>query len=69
MVFFRCSFRPEVTSDVISGANIGKVATDVLLNLMILAKTVLEICSSESVGSGIFDRFLNFDNFRPEVYN
>ena len=36
---------------------------------MILAQTILEICSSEAVECGIFDRLLNFDNFQPEVVN
>ena len=31
--FFRDSFRPEVVSDVISGANIGLVAMDVRVQL------------------------------------
>ena len=35
---------------------------------MILAQTVLDIYSSEVIGCGIFDRFLNVDNFRAEVY-
>ena len=38
-----------------------------LLKLVILAQTVLEIYSSEAVGCGIFDRFLNFDNCQLEV--
>ena len=36
-------------------------------NLVILAQTVQEIYSSEAVGFGIFDRFLNFDNCQLEV--
>ena len=27
--FFRCSFRPEVVSDVISGADVGQIGMDV----------------------------------------
>ena len=34
---------------------------------MIRAQTVLESYSSDAVGCGIFDRFFNFDNCRPEV--
>ena len=34
---------------------------------MILAQTVYELYSSEAVGCGNFDRFLNFDNCQPEV--
>ena len=34
---------------------------------MILAQTVQEIYISETVGCGIFDRVLNFDNGQPEV--
>ena len=34
---------------------------------MLLAQTVQEIYSSETVGFGIFDRFLNFYNCQPEV--
>ena len=30
---FRCSFRPEVVSDVISGANVGQVGMDVPVKL------------------------------------
>ena len=33
---------------------------------MILAQTIHEIYSSEAVVCGIFDRFSNVDNFRPE---
>ena len=34
---------------------------------MILTQTVHEIYNSESVGYGIFARFLNFNNPQPEV--
>ena len=34
---------------------------------MVLAQMVLEIYSSEAVGCGIFDRFLNFDSCQPDV--
>ena len=34
---------------------------------MIVAQTVLEICSSKAVGCGIFDRYLNFDICQLEV--
>ena len=34
---------------------------------MILAQAVLEICNSEAVGGGIFDRFFNFDKCQQEV--
>ena len=34
---------------------------------MILALTVLEICSNEAVRFGIFDRYLNFNNCQSEV--
>ena len=35
--------------------------------MVILAQTVREIQSSEAVGCGIFDRFLNLDNCQPET--
>ena len=38
-----------------------------LQNLVNLAQMVHEINISEAVVSGIFDRFLNFDNCQPEV--
>ena len=34
-----------------------------------VAQTGHEIYSSEAVGCGILDRFLNFDNCQPEVLN
>ena len=34
---------------------------------MILAQTAHEIFSSEAVVCGIFDRFLNIDDWQPEV--
>ena len=65
---FRCSFRPEVVRDAISGANVGLVAVDVpVKNGDYIAQTFHEICSSEAAGCGIFDRLLNFDNCPPEV--
>ena len=36
---------------------------------MLLSQTVHEIYSGEAVACSIFDRFLNVDNFRPEVYS
>ena len=47
--YFRGDFRPEVVSDVISGANVGQLGMDVPDNLVILAQTVLEIQSNEAV--------------------
>ena len=38
-----------------------------LSNLVILAQTVHGIFISETVGFGIFDHFLNFDDCQPEV--
>ena len=35
--------------------------------MLILAQMVLQICNSEAVGFGIFDRILTFDNRQPEV--
>ena len=49
----------EVSSDVISGANVGQVGMDVNVKLGdSLSQTVHEIYSSEAVVCGIFDRFL-----------
>ena len=68
-MLFRCSFRPEVVRDIISGGYVGQLGADVRVkfDLVILAQTVHEIFSSKAVGFGIFDRFLNFDNCQPEV--
>ena len=55
-------------SDVISSFSVRQTAWIYTLNLVILTQTVHEIKSCESVGCGIFDRFvLNFDNCQPEV--
>ena len=35
--------------------------------MVVLAQTVHEMYSSETVGFGIFGRYLNFDNCHPEV--
>ena len=53
--FVRGSFRPEVVSDVVSGANLGQVALDVSV----------KFCDSSS--NWHFRPFLNFDNYQLEA--
>ena len=63
----RCSFRPDVVNDVISGANVGQIGLDVPVKLGDFIKTVHDIYSSEAVGCSIFACYFNFDNCQPEV--
>ena len=60
LVFFRCSFRPEVVSDVMSGANVGHVGMD---------EPVKFGASSSNCSHMRHFRpfFLKFDNCQPEV--
>ena len=66
--FFRCSFRPEVASDVIYGTGVGQVGLNGPVKFGDFSSNGLrDIYSSETVGFGIFARFLNIDNCQPEV--
>ena len=66
MTVSRCSFRQEVVSDVMSGANVGHVGLDGPVKFGDLTQAVQEIYSSEAVVFGNFARFLDFDNCQPE---
>ena len=64
---FRCSFRPEVASDVVSGAVVAQGCLGVPVKFCDSTQTVLVIYRREAVGCGIFDRFSNFNNSQLEV--
>ena len=67
-IVFRCSFRPELGSDVISGSNVGQAGLDVHVKFGDSSSNgSREIQQrSQAIRFGIFDRFLNFDNCQPE---
>ena len=62
VLFFRLSFRPEVASDIISGANVGQVATYKMRNFdnaKVAAKVMCTMRKSKHAKVVIFNIFHN----------
>ena len=66
-VFFRCNFRLEVASDVISGANVGLVGMDVAVKFGDSIPNGSRDIQQRSHRMVHFRPFFNFDNCQPEV--
>ena len=64
---FRCSFRPEVVSGVISGADVEQVGMVVPVKFAGSRSNGSRDIQQRSRRIGQFRQFLNFDNCQPEV--
>ena len=59
--------RPETASDVISGMFVGPIVRNIRVKFCNRRLNGSREIPPEAVGGAIFGRFLNADNFRPEV--
>ena len=64
---FRCIFRQEVASDVISGENVGQVGLDVPVKFDDYNSNGSRDIHQRIRRMGHFRPFFNFDNCQPEV--